>query len=73
MKRGTAFKSILVLLAVAAGLCATALAWMMFAPRRVPEGQPSLTVLDGGSLPAFREAFNARGGEVRVLALLSPT
>ena len=48
-------------------------AWMKLAPRRVPEGQPPLETLHAGSLAAFRDAFNAGEGKVRVLALLSPT
>jgi hypothetical protein len=54
-------------------VCLTAFAWMTFAPRRVPPGQPALSTLDASSLRAFRDAFNASDGEVRVLAMLSPT
>ena len=66
-------KPTLIGVAAVASLCAAAIAWMIFAPRRVPEGQPPLTVLGSDSLPAFRDAFNGNGGEARVLALLSPT
>ena len=59
------------LVAVLAGV--GVLAWMKLAPRRVPAGQPPLATLDSGSLPAFRETFNASEGEVRILVLLSPT
>jgi len=63
------------LIFVAAVACALggALAWYKLAPRRVPEGQAALLTLDSGALPEFRDAFNAAEGEVRVLALLSPT
>jgi hypothetical protein len=54
-------------------VCLTVFAWMTFAPRRVPPGQPPLSTLNASSLRAFREGFNASDGDVRVLALLSPT
>jgi hypothetical protein len=73
MKVRTAFQAILVLLAAAVTVAAAVVAWMVLGPRRVPAGQPPLTILEAGSLPAFREVFNASDGEVRVLALLSPT
>lgn len=47
--------------------------WLQYAPRAVPAGQPALEELQPGSLDAVKEAFNAGVGEVRVLALLSPT
>lgn len=48
-------------------------AWLRFAPRRVPEGQPPLVTVEPGQLETVRDAFNASRGEVRVLAMLSPT
>ena len=48
-------------------------AWLKFAPRRVPPGQPALVTIGADSLPAFKAAFNAADGEVRILAMLSPT
>jgi len=48
-------------------------AWLECAPRHVPDGQPPMTVLSAGSLPALRQTFNASEGTVRVLAMLSPT
>jgi len=69
----TALKSILVFLAVIVVITVAAFAWLKLAPRRVPMGQPLLATLHAGSLPAFRDAFNAGEGEIRVLALLSPT
>jgi hypothetical protein len=71
--RRPALKVILVLVLIAIVAGAAALAWLEFALRRVPSGQPPLATLDSASLPAFRAAFNAGEGEVRVLALLSPT
>lgn len=73
MKIGTALKSILALVAAAVVVGVALFAWLKLAPRRVPPGQPPLAVLSSGSLPEFRDAFNAGDGEVRVLALLSPT
>lgn len=54
-------------------LCLGAVAWIKFAPRRVPDGQPPLATISRQSLPMFRAAFNAHQGEVRILAMLSPT
>jgi hypothetical protein len=50
-----------------------ALAWVRWAPRNVPEGQPDLVVVRAGSIDPVREAFNRGAGEIRVLALFSPT
>jgi hypothetical protein len=63
------FILIVLLLVVSLG----ALGWMKLAPRRTPEGQPSLLVLDTSSLDAFRRAFNEGAGNVRILVMLSPT
>jgi hypothetical protein len=70
---GSVPKTVLGAILAATLVCLLALAWMTFAPRRVPEGQPPLARLGSGSLPAFRDAFNSGAGEVRVLVLLSPT
>ena len=59
--------AVLVLLGVAAG------AWLKWSPRSVPSGQPALAHLGADSLPSFRRAFNDGAGEVRILAMLSPT
>ena len=50
-----------------------AVAWVKYAPRETPKGQPPLTALDAASLQGFRDAFNAGSDTVRVLAMLSPT
>jgi len=49
------------------------LAWMKYAPRRVPAGQPALATLDAASLGRLRDAFNEHHDEVRILVMLSPT
>jgi hypothetical protein len=69
----TPAKSIAVIVAAAVVVSVATCAWLTMAPRHVPAGQPPLSTLNAGSLPAFREAFNASEGEVRVLAMLSPT
>ena len=73
MKRQTVLKT-LAALAITAGIVITIFfAWMKLAPRHVPAGQSSLTTLGPESLFAFRDAFNASHGKVRIVALLSPT
>ena len=73
MKISKGFKWVLVLLAGAIFVSVAAFAWVRFAPRRVPPGQPPLSVLTANSLPAFRGAFNAQSDQVRLLVMLSPT
>ena len=68
-----ALKTIASLAAAAIVVFVVTFAWVRLAPRHVPAGQPPLSTLHATSLPAFRDAFNAAAGEVRVLALLSPT
>ena len=51
----------------------SAFAWLKLAPRRAPEGQPALETLRAESLSRFRDAFNDHDGEVRIIAMLSPT
>ena len=58
---------------VAIVLLGAAFAWLRCSPRRVPPGQPPLATLGPGSLAEFRDTFNAGEGNVRVLAMLSPT
>jgi hypothetical protein len=72
----TSRRVIKVLLVLVASTCfalAGLFLWMKLAPRHVPAGQAKLVTLGPDSLPAFRDAFNAAEGEVRVLAMLSPT
>jgi hypothetical protein len=73
VRLGRAFSSFLILLAAAVVVSVGVIAWLKIAPRRVPPGQPALATLDSSSLPAFRNAFNAADGDVRVLVMLSPT
>jgi hypothetical protein len=63
----------LVALAAVIVVCGAAFTWLKFAPRRVPAGQRPLTTLSSASLASFRDTFNAGEGQIRVLALLSPT
>jgi len=49
------------------------LAWLRYAPRRTPPGQPALSRLDAATLGTFRDAFNDAAEETRVLLLFSPT
>ena len=72
-KTKTVLLSALTLAATAMVVCLVAITWFKLAPRHVPPGQPPLATLDSSSLPAFRSAFNAADGGVRVLAMLSPT
>jgi hypothetical protein len=60
-------------LAAAVLACGLVLGWFCYGPRRTPEGQPALAQLDAASLATFRETFNAGAGELRLLALFSPT
>lgn len=66
-------RAILLACAAAALLLMAVAAWLAWSPRQVPAGQPPLHTLRAHSLPAFRAAFNGGRGEVRILALLSPT
>ena len=64
----------LLLVALAIVLLGVALfAWVKVAPREVPAGQPPLLTLGKGSLPGFRDTFNAAENRARILVLLSPT
>ena len=73
MKPRWPLKVVLLAAAALVVVAGAGFAWLKLAPRRVPAGQPPLVTLGPGSLPAFRDAFNGSGEEIRVLALLSPT
>ena len=73
MRIGPASKLLVGLLAAGIVVSVAAFALVRFAPRRVPPGQPPLSILEASSLPAFRDAFNAQSDQVRVLVMLSPT
>ena len=49
------------------------LGWWRFAPRGVPDGQTALVTFDSAAMTTLREDFNRADGEVRIIALLSPT
>jgi len=53
-------------------LSLSASAWFLSQPR-VPDGQPPLVTLDGGSMAALRDAFNRDAAHVRIIVLQSPT
>jgi len=55
---------------LAAGL---ALAYVKYAPRRTPVGQPPLAAIRNGDLTPFTRAFDAGAGSTRVVLMLSPT
>jgi hypothetical protein len=69
----TAVKALAWLALAVVVVLAAGFAWLKLAPRHVPEGQTALATLDVESLPAFRSAFNSAAGQVRIVALLSPT
>ena len=73
MRFGVVLRGVAIALAVAVAIASAGFAWLRYAPRRTPAGQPALFRLDAATLPAFREAFNAARSETRVIALLSPT
>lgn len=73
MTMRTGIKVALAVVAAAIVVCLAMFGWLKLAPRRVPPGQPALATIRTDSLPSFREAFNASEGEVRVVAMLSPT
>jgi len=45
----------------------------LYGGSQVPAGQPALQALTPGTVSRLEEAFNAGAGDVRILALLSPT
>jgi hypothetical protein len=62
-----------VLLATGVLACLVVYGWLRFAPRGVPNGQPPLVTMTPDALAGFRRSFNASEGDVRILAMLSPT
>ena len=61
------------LLAAIVGSVVLLAAYVLYAPRSVPEGQPALVHLSAGNLDTLREHFNAAAAGTRLLVLLSPT
>jgi len=72
-KRRTLLKAVVGVPIVMLIVVLAAYAWLQYAPRAVPAGQPPLEKLQAGSLDAVKDAFNAGVGEVRLLVMLSPT
>jgi hypothetical protein len=70
---GSVLKTFLAVTTAALVVGLAVFAWVTWAPRRTPAGQPPLATIRADSIPAFRDTFNAAEGEVRVLAMLSPT
>lgn len=68
-----AVRTALLVLAAAVVACLAVVGWMKSAPRHVPAGQPPLAQIGAQSLASFRNTFNARAGEIRIVAMLSPT
>ena len=69
----TGLKAALAVVATVVLLCLVIFGWLKLAPRTAPRGQPPLATLSADSLPSFRVAFNANQGQVRIVAMLSPT
>ena len=66
-------KSLARLLAIVGSVVLAAGAYLLYAPRTVPAGQPALVQLDAGNIQKMRDDFNAGAGGTRLLVLLSPT
>lgn len=60
-------------IAIAVVLIALVIGYRQFGTHFTPRGQPSLVHLNPGLLESLRSEFNQAAGEVRVVALLSPT
>jgi len=74
LSRGSIVRRSILLVAAALALAGGGVVgWHLLAPRATPAGQAPLTDLSREGLAAFRDAFNAAGDEVRLVALLSPT
>jgi hypothetical protein len=54
-------------------LFAVAIGYRQFGTHFTPAGQPGLVHLNAAVLESLRSEFNQAAGEVRVVALLSPT
>jgi hypothetical protein len=59
--------------AVLVAVVAAFFAYTTFADRSTPAGQPPLAEVNQQSLETFKSDFNRARGQVRVIALLSPT
>lgn len=65
-------RSRLVILVCAAALV-TGLLYYFYAGSNPPPGQQGLVRLDSANFSEFRKAFNDARGNIRIIALLSPT
>jgi len=66
-------KAAAIAVAGAVVVVAGGLTYIRYAPRRTPEGQPPLAVLQEGDLKPFEDAFDAATDSTRIVTLLSPT
>jgi hypothetical protein len=73
MRLGRAARALGLTLVAMLAAAGAGVVWIKSSPRRTPPAQPALARIDAASLPALRDAFNAAGGRVRILVLLSPT
>lgn len=48
-------------------------AWHLWGPTRVPDGQPALVSLVSANFAGFQRDFNENANKVRVVVMLSPT
>ena len=74
--RRTANRSVKIAGATVAGatvLVMVVAAYLRYAPRRTPAGQPDLQVLAKEDVKPFAAAFDAASDSIRIVALLSPT
>jgi len=58
---------------VLAAIVLSGFAYLRYAPRSTPAGQPPLVWLSDDGLGVLRDHFNAASGGTRVLLILSPT
>ena len=61
------------LLIVAIAAIAAAFGWTRLVRHNAPIGQPPLAHLDSARLETLKAEFNGAAGEIRIIALLSPT
>ena len=67
MKRSVA------IVAVVLVVLASYVAWHLWGPSKVPEGQPALVSLSPANFAELQREFNDNPNKVRVVLLLSPT
>jgi hypothetical protein len=72
-RSGRALRGGLYAVGVLGALALSYYAYLRYAPRDTPEGQPGLVSVTRESFAALRERFNAAADKTRVLVMLSPT